>query len=80
MSERAKTMGSPWREHGFDVDLTQLFYAGERNPVDAYLTGHGWQVSTRTRPEVFAGYGRNFPATEELAPLSNSLAVIATKK
>jgi methyltransferase (TIGR00027 family) len=80
MSERAKTMGSPWREHGFDVDLTQLFYAGERNPVDTYLTGHGWQVSTRTRPEVFAGYGRDFPATEELAPLSNSLAVIATRK
>ena len=37
-------------------------------------------VSTRTRPEVFAGYGRDFPATEELAPLSNSLAVIATRK
>ncbi|MDT5211197.1 MAG: hypothetical protein QOF67_3612 [Mycobacterium sp.] len=80
MSERAKTMGSPWRQHGFDVDLTQLFYAGDRNPVDAYLTAHGWQVSTRTRPEVFAGYGREFPVTEELAPLSNSLAVIATKK
>jgi len=80
MSERAKTMGSPWREHGFDVDLTQLFYAGERNPVDEYLTGHGWQVSTRTRPEVFAAYGRDFPATEELAPLSNSLAVIAIRK
>ncbi|MCW2565173.1 MAG: methyltransferase, putative, family [Mycobacterium sp.] len=80
MSERAKTMGTSWRDHGFDVDLTQLFYAGERNPVAEYLTGHGWQVSTRSRPEVFAEYGRDFPTTDELAPLRNSLAVIATRK
>jgi methyltransferase (TIGR00027 family) len=80
MSERAKTMGTPWRDHGFDVDFTQLFYPGERNPVAEYLTGHGWQVSTRTRPEVFAGYGREFPPTEDVAPLSTSLAVIAKRK
>lgn len=80
MSERAKTMGNPWKDHGFDVDLTQLFYRGERNSVVDYLTGHRWQVSARTRPEVFAGYGRKFPETEDVAPLSNSLAVIATRK
>ncbi|MBW8711361.1 MAG: SAM-dependent methyltransferase, partial [Mycobacterium sp.] len=79
MSERAKTMGTPWRDHGFDVDFTQLFYPGERNPVAEYLTGHGWQVSTRTRPEVFAGYGREFPPTKDVAPLSTSLAVIAKR-
>jgi methyltransferase (TIGR00027 family) len=79
MSERAKTMGTPWRDHGFDVDFTQLFYPGERNPVAEYLTGHGWQVSARTRPEVFAGYGREFPPTEDVAPLSTSLAVIAKR-
>jgi methyltransferase (TIGR00027 family) len=80
MSERAKTMGNPWRDHGFDVDLTQLFYKGERNPVNDYLTEHGWQVGSRTRPEVFAAYGREFPETEDVAPLSTSLAVIATRK
>jgi methyltransferase (TIGR00027 family) len=80
MSERAKTMGNPWRDHGFDVDLTQLFYRGKRNPVIDYLTGQGWEVSASTRPEVFAGYGREFPATDDVAPLSTSLAVIATRK
>jgi methyltransferase (TIGR00027 family) len=80
MSERAKTMGNPWKDHGFDVDPTQLFYRGERNSVVDYLTGHRWQVSARTRPEVFAGYGRKFPETEDVAPLSNSLVVIATRK
>ncbi|HTI75935.1 MAG TPA: class I SAM-dependent methyltransferase [Mycobacterium sp.] len=80
VAERTKKLGSHWREHGFDVDLSQLFYAGERSHVGEYLTAHGWQVSTRTRPEVFAGYGREFPVTDELAPLSTSLAVIATRK
>jgi methyltransferase (TIGR00027 family) len=80
VAERTKKLGGQWREHGFDVDLSQLFYPGERNPVPEYLIGHGWQVSTRTRPEVFAGYGRTFPDTEELARLRNSLAVIATRK
>jgi len=79
MSERAKTMGNPWRDHGFDVDLTQLFYKGERNPVVDYLAGHGWQVSSRARPELFAAYGREFPTTEDVAPLSTSRAVIATR-
>jgi methyltransferase (TIGR00027 family) len=80
MSERAKTMGTPWRDHGYDVDFTKLFYAGERNPVVDYLSSHGWQVNARSRPEVFAGYGRDFPDAEELAPLRNSLAVIATRE
>jgi len=80
VTARAKTMASQWQQHGLDVDLSQLFYAGERNPVVDYLTGHGWQVNARSRPEVFAGYGRELPDTEELSPLRKSLAVIATRK
>ena len=49
-------------------------------PSSTTWASHGWQVSARPRPEVFAGYGREFPDTDELAPLRNSLAVIATRK
>jgi methyltransferase (TIGR00027 family) len=80
VAERTKAMRAQWEQHGFDVDLSNLFYSGERNPVVDYLTDHGWQVSTRSRPEVFAGYGREFPDAEEFAPLRNSLAVMATLK
>ena len=80
VAERTKKLGGQWREHGFDVDLSQLFYSGDRNSVTDYLTAHGWQVNARTRPEVFAGYGREFPDTEDVAALRSSLAVIATRK
>jgi methyltransferase (TIGR00027 family) len=80
MGERAAAMRSEWQQHGFDVDLSQLFYAGERTPVVDHLSGHGWQVSASPRPEVFARYGKEFPDTDELAPLRNSLAIIATRK
>ena len=80
VAERTKRLGGQWREHGFDLDLSQLFIPGERSHVGEYLTGHGWRVSTRTRREVFAGYGREFPVTDDVVPLSTSLAVIATRK
>jgi methyltransferase (TIGR00027 family) len=79
MGQRANAVSDAWKDHGFDVRLTDLFYADERQPVVDYLTRQGWHVTARTRPEVFAGYGRKFPDTETLAPMRNSLSVIATK-
>ena len=78
ISDRANEITDRWRDQGFDVDLANLFYDGERTPVADYLGGHGWRVATRTRPDVFAGYGRAFPDGEALERLRNSLSVIAT--
>lgn len=80
IADRAKTMSDQWRELGLDLNLADLFYAGERNPVVGYLEQHGWQVGARTRPEVFAAYGRAFPADDLTGPLRNSLSVIAIRK
>lgn len=76
---RLKDMRDRWGDAP-DMDITKLFYKGERNGVVEYLGEHGWNVSARRRPEVFAGYGREFPDTEALVPLRDSLAVIATRK
>ena len=46
---------------GLDLNMADLFYAGERNSVVGYLEQHGWQVNARTRAEMFAAYGRPFP-------------------
>ena len=80
IADRAKTMSDQWRDLGLDLNLADLFYAGERNPVVSYLEQHGWQVGARTRPEVFAAYGRAFPEDDLTGPLRNSLSVIATRK
>ncbi|MDT5287060.1 MAG: hypothetical protein QOF88_1949 [Mycobacterium sp.] len=79
LGERANAVSDAWVTHGFNVKLTDLFYAGDRKPVVDYLTGLGWQVHARTRPEVFAGYGREFPDTEALAPMRTSLSIVATR-
>jgi len=79
IGERAAAMRAEWQQHGFDVNLADLFYRGERSHVVDYLTGHGWHVAARPRPDMFREYGTEFPETDELAPLRNSLAVIAKR-
>jgi methyltransferase (TIGR00027 family) len=80
MRRRSESMSGSWRDRGLDLNLTDLWYQGERNSVIDYLDGHGWQSTARPRPEMFAAYGRAFPDTDDDAALRNSLAVIATKK
>jgi methyltransferase (TIGR00027 family) len=77
---RARELTSQMSGQEFDLDISKLFYDGERKPVVEYLTEHGWQVSSRLRPAIFAEYGRVFPEADSLAPLRESLAVIATRK
>jgi len=80
IGERAKEFRERWQQHGFDMNLADLFYKGDRNPVVEYLTKHGWQVTARSRPEMFTEYGRHFPDSEELAPMRDSLAVTAIRQ
>jgi hypothetical protein len=55
--------------------MSELFYAGDRNRVMDYLTARGWEVSTKTRAELFAAAGLALPESEAAAPLRNVIAV-----
>jgi methyltransferase (TIGR00027 family) len=79
MAERGRAMNDRWANLGCDVDLSGLFYEGERNNVADYLCDRGWQVTARARRELFADYGRRFPTDEELAAFRNIVSVIATR-
>jgi O-methyltransferase involved in polyketide biosynthesis len=79
LAERADAINGAWREHGFEVDLGDLFYEGDRTPVADYLAGHDWQVHTRTRSEMFAHYGRADAVVDLVAPMRDSLSITATK-
>lgn len=77
MTERAKQFNQRWANLGCDVDLSGLFFDGERNNVVDYLAGHGWRVTTRERREYFADYGLTFP-DDETSQLRNIVSVTAT--
>jgi len=78
MGERGRAMNDRWANLGCDVDLSGLFYEGERNNVAEYLGDRGWQVVARARRELFSDYGRPFPTDEALAAFRNIVSVIAT--
>jgi methyltransferase (TIGR00027 family) len=80
MAERSQAMSNRWANLGCDVDLSGLFYEGERNNVADYLSDRGWQVVTRARRELFGDYGRAFPSDDELAAFRNIVSVVATRR
>src|SRR3984893_9063122 len=57
IKERMKEVSGRRREHGFDLDMTELIYFGDRNEAAEYLKSHGWQIIGRTNRELFADYG-----------------------
>lgn len=77
---RSKAISEQFGQDGAHLDIADLFYAGERHHVVDYLGERGWQVSARPRPEVFTDYGREFPDSELLAPMRDSLTIIATRQ
>jgi methyltransferase (TIGR00027 family) len=80
MAERGQAMNDRWADLGCDVDLSGLFYEGERNNVADYLKDRGWQVTARNRRELFGEYGRVFPGDEALAAFRNIVSLTATRR
>jgi methyltransferase (TIGR00027 family) len=78
MSERANQFNKRWENLGCDIDLSGLFFDGERNSVVEYLSVQGWEVATRPRRELFTDYGRTFPDHDHLTQLRNIVTVSAT--
>jgi methyltransferase (TIGR00027 family) len=80
MAERGKAMSDRWANVGCDVDLSGLFYEGDRNNVADYLTERGWDVLARNRLDLFGEYGRVYPDDDELAAFRNIVSLIATRR
>ncbi|OBF09462.1 class I SAM-dependent methyltransferase [Mycobacterium sp. 852002-10029_SCH5224772] len=81
MLQRAQEFNDRWAKAGCDIDLSGLFFDGERSNVVDYLTGRGWQVTTRPRRELFGDYGLECPEgpdADDTAQFPNIVAVTAT--
>ncbi|WP_204806657.1 class I SAM-dependent methyltransferase [Mycobacterium riyadhense] len=64
-AERARTISSPFRGHGVDIDLAALLYTGQRNHVLDYLGAKGWQLQGVSLAELFRRSGLNVPASDD---------------
>jgi len=78
MTQRAQEFNDRWAKFGCDINLSGLFYDGERTSVVDYLNNRGWQVTARLRRELFGDYGLAFADDDEMAQFRNITAVTAT--
>jgi methyltransferase (TIGR00027 family) len=54
-----------WRRHGFDVEMTDLWYSGDRHDVAQYLDGHGWQTSETKFADLLTANGFSAPTSAD---------------
>lgn len=66
------------RRAGTDLNLSELFYSGERNTAGEYLSSHGWQVATHSTAETFAANGFELPDDELTRLIGDSGYLTAT--
>lgn len=55
--ERTVKLAEQWRQYGYDLEMTDLLYFGERNETAAYLTHRGWQTIGSSNADLFVEYG-----------------------
>jgi len=77
IKDRMRTVSKRWREHGLDLDMTELVYFGDRNEAAVYLSDHGWQMGGSTIREMFAANGLP-PIEEDDLPFADRLYVSGT--
>ena len=52
-----KSRAAQWRAHGFDLDLSDLVFLGDRADVTDYLRAHGWTTTSLHANELLTKYG-----------------------
>jgi methyltransferase (TIGR00027 family) len=74
-ADRVREMSGSFKDHGIDIDMASLVYAGERNHVVDYLRSKGWDVEGVTRTELFKRHDLDLPAPENDDPLGEIIFI-----
>lgn len=53
LAARMQGILAQWRQHGLDLDITDLVYLDDRNDAGKYLIDLGWQLTSVTVTELF---------------------------
>jgi methyltransferase (TIGR00027 family) len=67
--ELMRSAAQRWRDHGFDLDISELVYLGDRNTAEHYLADHGWQITGASVNELLAANG--LPPFDDDMPFAN---------
>ncbi|BBX62198.1 putative S-adenosyl-L-methionine-dependent methyltransferase [Mycobacterium saskatchewanense] len=68
-----------WREHGFELDFSNLGYEGDRNDVAAYLQGLGWETVGAPMSELLADNGlAEIPRLHDSVSMADTVYYSAT--
>lgn len=57
LREKMKDSTDRWRDHGFDLDFSELVFLGDRSELTGYLKDHGWAVDAAPTNELLIRYG-----------------------
>ena len=80
MQDRMHETVDRWRAHGFDVELTDLWYLGDCHDVADYLNARGWATEQTTMADLFAQYGQTSAGSaDETADFGSFTYVTATR-
>ncbi|HLR98077.1 MAG TPA: class I SAM-dependent methyltransferase [Mycolicibacillus parakoreensis] len=63
--EKARAASERFREHGFDIDMADLIFTGERHHGAEYLSDHGWRMNQLSRAELFARHEVPLPDLQD---------------
>jgi O-methyltransferase involved in polyketide biosynthesis len=74
VGERSRRRTQFFQRQGFDVDMAELVYHGERSRVSDYLAADGWQVRVHDMPELYAAY--DFEGSPATAPAFGDVVYI----
>ena len=77
-AERVREQTAQLRQHGLDIDMPSLVYAGERSHVIDYLRGKSWDVTGTSRTDLFASNGLRLPSPDNDDPLGEIIYVSGT--
>lgn len=72
-------MTQRWRENGFDLDLGELGFPGERNDIAAYLGERGWRSVRTPLRRLLEGTGLPVPPTDGPVSLADNYYCASTK-
>ncbi len=72
--ELMRRASAKWREHGLELDFSDLGFEGERNDVDAYLQNLGWQTVGTPMTQLFVDNGiAAIPQNNDSVSIANTV-------